>query len=116
MQRWWVWTHKVGHDDILLGPLKAIFSYSLLPSVARLYYGQPGMNGPVVFDFSSVKTGPGRFFGCIPIEQLGPNINVQVVCEVLADGYLYYFQFHQSTTEPGFLTTVRAQIPPVVPL
>lgn len=79
------------------------------PVLAHVHFGQPGSNGPIFFDFSSVKVEMGRFLGCISILDLGHT--QQSVCELLADGYLYYFEFHQSDTEPGIFTTIRGQLP-----
>lgn len=83
------------------------------PASAHLNYGEVGTNGGVVYDFSSTKVAPGRFFGCLTIEELDTT-PVQV-CEVLADGYLYYFNFHQfaDPNSLGFFNTIRGQLPSI---
>eukprot|EP00545_Synedropsis_sp_CCMP1620_P012266 CAMPEP_0119015000 /NCGR_PEP_ID=MMETSP1176-20130426/10502_1 /TAXON_ID=265551 /ORGANISM="Synedropsis recta cf, Strain CCMP1620" /LENGTH=364 /DNA_ID=CAMNT_0006968257 /DNA_START=22 /DNA_END=1116 /DNA_ORIENTATION=+ len=86
------------------------------PEVAHLAYGVTGTNGNVVYDFSSLKVAPGRFFGCLSIEELGTTL--AEVCEILADGYVYYFDFHQSDIPDSiyFFNTIRGQLPEVIPL
>lgn len=81
------------------------------PALAHIHFGQPGMNGPRFLDFSSVRVTSGRFLGCIPVAELG--LTPMSVCELLADGYLYYFDFHLSATEPGIFTSIRGQMPRV---
>lgn len=81
------------------------------PTVAHLHFGQPGSNGPILFDFSQVSVTNGRFLGCLSVADLGQT--PQSVCELLADSYLYYFDFHLSDTEPGIFTTIRGQLPQV---
>ena len=81
------------------------------PELARLYFGQTGSNGNIVFDFSAAKVGAGRFLGCLPIETLG--IGVQTVDEILADSYLYYMEFRVSASKSS--PTIRGQLPRPTP-
>lgn len=81
------------------------------PAVAHLHFGQLGSNGPIFFDFSDVRVTSGRFLGCLSVAELGQTPDS--VCELLADGYIYYFDFHLSDTEPGVFTTIRGQLPQV---
>jgi hypothetical protein len=83
------------------------------PTTAHVHYGEVGTNGGVVYDFSSTKVAPGRFFGCLTTVELG--VDRDQVCEVLADGYLFYFNFHEvgDATLPGFFNTIRGQFPTI---
>lgn len=83
------------------------------PNVAHIHFGEPRFNGPVIVDFSAVKVDAGRFFGCLSIGELG--ITLDAVCEILADGYIYYFNFHEDGPPENllFLNTIRGQLPAV---
>jgi hypothetical protein len=83
------------------------------PASAHLHSGAVGQNGGVVFNFSSTKVAPGRFFGCLTIEEL--NTSITEVREILADGYAYYFNFHRfaDPNSLGFFNTIRGQLPTI---
>jgi hypothetical protein len=82
------------------------------PLVAVINFGAVGTNGDVVFNFSSTKVAVSTFFGCLTLEELGTKL--EDVCELVADGNLYYFNFHEGP--PGddnggiFLNTIRGQL------
>jgi len=66
------------------------------PVLAHVHNAQPGVNGPLVVNFSDTKIAPGRFLGCItlsvPAESGQPTIeNVVSILDNPAD---YYFNFH----------------------
>ena len=66
------------------------------PVLAHVHNAQPGVNGPLVVNFSDTKIAPGRFLGCItlsvPAEAGQPTIeNVVNILDNPAD---YYFNFH----------------------
>ena len=78
------------------------------PRLAHLRVGEVGTNGNLVIDFSTTKVGTGHYMGCVPIGRLG--IDTTTVLAILAHGERYYFEFHDSESEPDFYTTIRGQL------
>lgn len=93
------------------------------PMIAHLNFAAENVNGPVILDFSSTRVGTGRFFGCLTIAELG--IDIEAAKSILADGYIYNFDFHEGEAPPDFdftemhgasipyLNTIRGQLPRV---
>lgn len=81
------------------------------PDFAHIHYSPKGSNGALLIDFSATQVAPSVFFGCLTLVELG--IEIELVCEMLADGDQYYFDFHlvpPGTDDPVFLNTIRGQL------
>jgi hypothetical protein len=62
-----------------------------------------------IFNYSSTKIGPGRFFGCATLEELG--VTIDDVVKLLTDPEMYYFDCHLTSEEPSIFTSIRGQLP-----
>ena len=83
------------------------------PELAHLHNAQPGVNGPVVVNFSGNKIAPGRFLGCVSVvvpPAPGPP-TVATVENILDDPSDYYFNFHAGLPNTAaFNVAVRGQL------
>ena len=84
------------------------------PVLAHVHNAQPGVNGPVVVDFSGTKVAPGRFLGCITLSvppEAGQPATIENVVNILDDPSDYYFNFHDGAAQtPDFNIAVRGQL------
>jgi hypothetical protein len=79
------------------------------PELGHIHMADPGVNGPRIFDHSPLRVDPGRFLGCLPIEELGDNLSVEKnVTAILAEPEKHYFDYHLNGTMPN--TSNRGQL------
>jgi len=79
------------------------------PALGHVHNSTAGSNGPRIFDYSDLKVGPGRFFGCKTIAALG--VTVEQVAMILKMPEMYYFDYHLTSVEPEIFTSIRGQFP-----
>jgi hypothetical protein len=79
------------------------------PALGHVHNATAGTNGPRIFNYSDLKVGPGRFFGCKTIADL--NVSVAAVAMILKMPQMYYFDYHLTSVEPEIFTSIRGQFP-----
>ena len=90
----------------------ACFDVSIMefdPALGHVHTAVAGTNGPRIFNYTDLKVGPGRFFGCKTIADL--NVTVVDVAMILKMPQMYYFDYHLTGVAPEIFTSIRGQFP-----
>lgn len=99
-----IWFENAGTKMCINATIKG---YDLL--LAHFHLGEPGENGVLVADLSSLRVAARRYLGCGSFASLGIT-NSQLADNVLANPSKYYIQFHVDDVESGlFNYAIRGQ-------
>ena len=96
---------------------KACFNdriYGFDPLLGHIHKSSVGTNGPLKFNYSSLKSGTGQFSGCLPTNGTTLEATITDVLDLLANPQMYYFDYHLSNStegnRPGINVSIRGQI------